>query len=91
MAACSRRRIFEATWSRNACIDSVFAWRKVVAIDHPVSGSTAANTQMDLRPFCRITLGREPVGAQTVLRVPCCPNLASSWKSTRTRVRGFAA
>ena len=47
-----------------------------------------AKTQIDFRPFCRTTIGRDPLAAHTAVNVPCCPKRASSWNHTRTFVRG---
>jgi len=70
---------------------AVFTSRNGMASDQPVAGSTAANTQIDLRPFWRTTVGRDPLIAQIAVSVPCWPNLASSWNQTRTFVRGREA
>ena len=48
-------------------------------------------TQIDFRPFCRTTVGRDPLEAHTDVNVPCCPNRASSRNQTRTLVRGREA
>ena len=36
-----------------------FASRCGLTIDHPVAGSTMPKTQIDFRPFCRTTVGRD--------------------------------
>ncbi len=58
------------------------------AIDQPVAGSTAANTQIDFHPCWRMTVGRDPFIAHTAISVPCWPKRASSWNQMRTLVRG---
>ena len=91
ITACSRGPSFLAALPRNFCIVAVFASRYGASIDHPVAGSTMPKIQIDFRPFCRTTVGRDPLVAHTAVNVPCCPKRASSWNQMRTFVRGREA
>lgn len=64
---------------------AVYTSRNGIANDQRVARSTAAKPPIDLRPFWRMTVGREPLSA---VSVPRWPDQASYWNHTRVVVGG---